>query len=496
MQDDHNDPLAGDGSTDPSALGFDDTASGARYPAGADALPHRVARQAFPLTRVPSAPGLGRRPTEVSAATAAARQLFAQVNPAVPASYGRVLHQPLRPFFPPALLAPTADHVPLGFTLGETVTNGWPLYVQGSALGVGASILAAEYAKQFNYAAHAEGDPRRVAYADILSEMRSVRHVLDALALALEAPLRNVELRFRGTPFLGRRVHATAAQGRVVMIVIDHVHRLEGEGRKAVASILRVFDPRYHVPLHGDPTRPPAPRVAIVLVDHKPPADLFAAHPDALGLLQGRHVVLQPYTTVEQVGQALELADIGVASGSFDPTDDDDRAMAERILELTSGLVIQMDPLLTRLGALARHVGTRPNATLVDAVLPYHQQMLELVERLGEGPNGREYQTRVIRPRRGNRPWLPAGASDAEHDKAAREAAAARRAAADGAVGAQDTQDDRPETEAQRDVGEGAGRDRPGTRPPRVRALRAKRDEHAKTERVARKLNRRGHTNP
>jgi hypothetical protein len=468
----------------------------------ADTLAHRAAAQAFPPTPVQAGSPWERRHTTPDAAAVAARALFAHVNPAVPASYAKVLCPPLHPFFAPAVVNPP-DDVPLGFTLAESVANGWPLFLQGAAIGVGARTLAATYADQFNQAAFAEGDPRRVLYVELLPETRSVRHFMDALAVGMGAPLTTPEIRFRSPNYLALRLLATAAQLCVTTIVVARIQHLAPSARAIIAALLQALNPARHVPLHGDPVRPRLRRTGVILVDHEAPEALFAGHPDAIGLLEGRHAVLRPYTTVAQVGQALELAGVGIAPGGFRLDDAEDCEMAERILELTSGLLTQMNPFLARLGMLARHTRTRPNPVLVDAVIPYHRRMIELVEQLGDTVDNRNYETRIVGRRNSRRPWLAAGASNAEHQKAA-ERAAAERAARESA----DDASPQAEDDAIGGSGRGAGsnatsgqargkprRRRTGKRT-RAEVLAKKRGDAEQTSRIARTTKRRGYTNP
>lgn len=355
----------------------------------------------------------------VAEATAVARQLFGEVHPHGP-SAEKATVTPVRPFFPKSILRPAADRIPLGYTLGETVSNGWPLYLQGAAHGVGASFLALRYAEQFNRSAAAVGDARNAALVRILPKTRTLRHFFDALALGLRAPLTSSELRFRSSAYLAQRVLGAAAQRRTVCLVLDHVHYLEADGREVLAELINVLNPDQH--LHDPETGArPFPRVGLILVSHERHDVLFRDQPNTATSLEGRVAHLPPYTTIEQVGEALELADIGV--GRFDPEDEDDRAMAAKVLESTSGLAELMNPFFARMRMIARRKQVRPNAAVAHAVVPYQRRLVELRERLAdEQPGGREYQVRVITSSRSRRPWLPAGSSDAEHQREAQRA--------------------------------------------------------------------------
>ena len=496
---DHPDPALGAAPNSASDDTFDTPAS------TPDASPRAGPRAGTRLL----GPGLAaggapppRRPTTPDDATAAAaaRALFAQINPAVPASYARALAPPLAPFFAPSLLWPTTSDVPLSFALGEAVVNSSPLYLQGAASGVGSSVLAAEYARQFNAAAHANGDPRRVLYVKLARDTKSFPQFLDALALALRAPLRHAEIRLRSNNYLAARIRAAALQARVVAFVFDHVRHLAPGTRGVIASLLEAFDPLYDVPLDGDPTGPAAPRIGAIIVDHLPPEELFEDHPDAVGHLRGRHCVLQPYTTCRQMAEAMEAADIGLAPNTLDLDDADDRAMVARVLELTSGLAVQLNPFLARLAAIARACRTRPNAALVEAVLPYHREMLELLQRPGTGPGGRDYRTRVIPKRPNGGGWrrvrgdgTPEHAgiedSDAANGRDEEPTASACRDAKPGDV-ASDAEDDGGRAPRSPEKAPARGK------ASRKRVLRDKRRVHDDAERIKTGIKRRGGTNP
>lgn len=496
---------------------------GPAHPVHDRPLSHRAADALF--GRQPDVQPVWPAKTYADADVAAvARDLFGLVDPQG-ATAGRAVLPKVRSFFPPSVLQPTPNDIPLSHTLAETVLNGAPLYLEGAARGTGSSYLAIQYMSQFNRSAAAVGDARRAVGVKLFSKTRTLRHLFDALALALKAPLTASELRFRSTTYLAQRVLATAAQSRVVCLVLDHVHHLDADALDVLGDLIRLLDPEQQVD-DGDGGRRAFARVAVVLVSHKSPEALFLGQPQVADALEGRHAVLRPYTHWEQVGEALERADIGIEQ--FDPTDDDDRAMARLVLTKTSGLPSQMNPFFARLGRIAQRMKVRPNARVAEAVLPYHRQLVELRERLADDlPGGREYSVRVTRRPTNRRPWLTAGSSHDAHEAAARAAAEKaaeqkRRARERGAGGARgrgrqkapapdaggdailaaddllhDTDalmaGDAP-TDAE-DEPRPAGRRRRGKRKTRAETLAEQRKAREQTDALQRRMNRRGTSN-
>lgn len=338
-----------------------------------------------------------------------ASQLFGRADPSTLSGYLRLHHPDLRHVYPPRLMQPNEATPPLPFLLAESVVNGWPLFLQGASLGVGASTLAADFARAFNTRAAAARDPRRVLYVRLLPRCRKPKDLLDAILTALHAPVTHTELRFRSNNSLVLRLFMTAVLARVAVIVVDHVANTTDDVRAFLGELLQVMDPTYHVPL--DPAdRLLASRVGLVLVDDQPPEVLFRQVPQALLGLRGRFGVLEPYTTVEQVGQALRLADVGM--DDWDPADPDDLETAQLILQCTSGLVAQMNPFLSLLDRLSKRARVRPCPETVHAVLPYHREMVRLMSLptiAADGSPGATFSTRAHRTPAARGGWRQVG---------------------------------------------------------------------------------------
>jgi hypothetical protein len=284
---------------------------------------------------------------------------------------------------------------PLDWSLADAVVNGGRLYLQGATLGVGASYLAIDYARAFNQESRRKGLPQRLLYARFAHGTKTIAHVMDTLGAQLKAPLTNAEIRFRSSHQWALRVLGGAALQRAVGIILDHVYLLPANVRAALATLFFLTDPNYSVDVDAEPDASACRRVGIILVDHTLPETLFRTVPEVLLQLQGHHVVLQPYTTVEQVAEAVRQAGIGLSDLSLKNAND--REIATTVLRESDGLPAHMGPLfeLIDLVAYASKV-RRPTPEIVAAALPFHRKMVVMLGRRANVPGGRQYTLRAI----------------------------------------------------------------------------------------------------
>ena len=190
---------------------------------------------------------------------------------------------------------------------------------------------------------------------------------------------------------VGQRIIAQAERLRLSAIVIDHVHAANNTVRSLIRDLMMTSDPAYAVPLDGEDL-PGRRRVGIVLVDHNAPEALFANQTEVLTLLQGAYASLPPYTTVEAVAELMRQADIGLED--LDLRDEEDRLMAERVLETTDGLMSSMAGLLRMVDLLAMASGGyRPELAMVEGALSYHRQMVQLQSSRGADGTASSFHT-------------------------------------------------------------------------------------------------------
>lgn len=313
-----------------------------------------------------------------------AQRLFDGADPTLPGSHLGASTRDI------ARVYPRTVHGPLQKRLASSLLNGERLFLHGTALGVGASIFAVDYVRAYNLTCKDRGRPQRIAHVQLRKGVTTVRQFLEALSHSVQAHPTPSEVRLASPHALGQRILAQAERLRLTAIVIDHVHLASEAIRTAIGDLMMAMDPAYDAPLEID-DRPPRRRIGIVLISHETPEKLFYHEPQVLTLLQGAYEPLRPYTTIEEVTEALQQAGIGLED--MHPDDPQDRLMAERVLEATDGLIVNMAGLLRLVDLLCMaNGGCRPDLGIVEAALPYHRRMIRLLQGK-DGRGGIAYRT-------------------------------------------------------------------------------------------------------
>jgi hypothetical protein len=231
------------------------------------------------------------------------------------------------------------------------VLNRNAAYLHAASEGVGASAFITDYANAFNFRAAKVTDPRRFVVVRFHNECRNVKHFMDLMAKYLKAPLTSTELRFRSADNLASALLGRAQLAGVCCIAFDHLSRVDHAVRRAIADLMILSDPIYDVQLEPEYAAPGF-KMGIVLVDHLPPEEMFAAAPEVLPRLTGNVAVYPTYENVEVVADAVRQARIGLET--FDLGNAEDRLLAEHILEESNGLVVRIASILSVMDYVAR----------------------------------------------------------------------------------------------------------------------------------------------
>lgn len=347
-----------------------------------------------------------RNPASPVAIREIARKLFAQADPTVPASHVEVTTRDIPHVYTREI------HGGAEKRLFHAIMNGERLFLHGMALGVGASTFVADYARAFNFNCKMRGDPRRIAHLSLTHGTTTVRRFLEALCNAVQAPLTPSEARLSSPLALGKRIIAQADRRRVCAFVIDHVHHASDGMRSAIGDLMMATDPRYSVPFEIDEDTPTRGRIAIVLVDHERPENLFARQPEVLTLLQGAYAALRPFSTLDEVAEALRQADVGL--DDLDLADKEDLEITKLVLNASGGLMSSMAGLLRLIDLYATmHGGYRPDLELVNGALGHHRRMVRLLKSR-DGAEGSSYRTVSAAAPRRRRQGFPPQRGEAE----------------------------------------------------------------------------------
>lgn len=344
--------------------------------------------------RIQQAPAHGpvrqHHPLSAVAIKKTAAQLFAECDPTTPHGWKTLVQRELPHIYVPSVL----DESRLQWLFADTVTNGRRMFVHGTAPGVGAKTLAADWARAFNTNAHANGDPRRVAFIMLDGGATTAQRLLDDLSVALQVPLSYTELR-RGTGHIINRILGAAARQNVCAIMIAQPSKAHAAARDMIGALMYKTDPNYHVPLEPHPLYEHARKVGIILIDSVEPEKVFGATSNILLQLGGRVAELRPLRSYAEVGEAMRRADIGLRD--LDLSYNEDLAMVKTVAAVTQGLLAQMHPLFELIDLIATASGgVRPTPELVDAALPLFRKMVDLNPIMTTTPSGRMF---ALRPR-------------------------------------------------------------------------------------------------
>lgn len=264
--------------------------------------------------------------------------------------------------------------------LGFAVDHGSSLYLQGAVVGVGATVLVREFARQYTDSYRVRGLPDRIVTVRLHRETRSARDLLSTFALALKIRFTAWELRMGDKTLIGEALAAEVRRKRIRAVVFDHVS-LAGEGALGlIAEFMLAMNPLYSQSFEAD-SEPSSP-TAVILVDDKVPEVVFGDMPDVLMALGGNHVELSHYRSVENVAEMLRGSGIGLADLNLE--NPADRAMTECVFSATDGLIANMDSLLNVVNLTARQCAERPGLKHVHGALKYYRRMVNLALDVGD----------------------------------------------------------------------------------------------------------------
>lgn len=332
---------------------------------------------------VPAVPRIARLSSQVSPdrIRTTADRIFEHMDPTMPAAHARMLRRELPRMYTPDV------HGRVHRTLFQVMAGGSRLYLHGAAVGVGASILATDTGRSFNARAKDRGLPQRIVYLDVKAGIASEKDLLDALCRSVKAPLTFSERRLRSTNSIAERIVAAIHLLNIRAIILDHVHNASTRARGVVADLLRMTDANYEVSLDVDTDTVPRGRLGIVIVDHQEPELLFRDHVDVLALLQGNYVALNPYTSVEALGDILRQADIGMED--LDLSDSEDAQFTKHLLTTTDGLIVNIAGVLQAVDVvMASNQVRRPDLSLLEMAQRSYRKMTHLI-----AAKGRDEQT-------------------------------------------------------------------------------------------------------
>lgn len=326
-----------------------------------------------PAAAPADAAGASHGPASIRGVSNIAERLFERYDPTVPSSARSALRLEVQHYYAPSVLRP------IDWYVNEVFNHGARLFLQGKCSGVGATTLACDFARAFNYRAGVRGDLRRVLYARFESGTNTIPKFYDTLGLCFRAPLTTTEVRFRSPLYFALRVLTGAAMHGATAIILDHLSETPPKVRAGVAALLQLTDPNFVVSADlGAFVQEVRTRIGVMIVDRVPPQRLFRESPRALLLLENRHQVLRPYQTVEEIGEAMRQAGIGL--DDLELAVATDHEMAEMVLQKTQGLPAQITPLLGLISTVAHANGARrPTPALIAQALPFHRSLVDVI---------------------------------------------------------------------------------------------------------------------
>jgi hypothetical protein len=271
----------------------------------------------------------------------------------------------IRRFYAPGVVGEVANRGPLAWYLDNVACNGGRLFLQGAAIGVGASTLVRDYAASYNLNAQAEGLPE-IGYVDVVEGCKTAKHLIDTIAAEVGLRISPSILRYQSPRSLVSMLVGHMALRGFGTLIIDHVSNAGGEARSMLAGLFRAVNPR----------SPGGSRLGIVLVDHERPTLLFRQHVRVLIDLQGDTITLDRYRKPADMAVAVEQADIGFAG--LDCSNTDTKLAMEVLLEMTHGLPVFMARAFEHLDMLHQRYPTQELVTLVHAIPNFMRQQVKM----------------------------------------------------------------------------------------------------------------------
>lgn len=328
------------------------------------------------------------------AVDALAAKIYAAATPDMPAAYLKQIPQDLTSVYTERV------HGRISRYLFQCFAGGTNVFLQGAAVGVGASTMVTDAARLFNQRCRQHGDDRRVVYVRLNHGIATEKDLLESLCSAVQAPLTLWERRLRSTTSIGLRIMHAAQRLGVTSFIFDHVQNASSRARTIIGDLMLHCDSRYHVPLQVEDEMP-AGRIGVVLVSHWDPEDLFRDSEDALVLLKGRMVELAPYKKGEELAEAIRLAGVGLED--LDLRYPEDLSFTEKLHEVTDGLAVNVFGLLQQVGWLATTAGgIRPDEGILKSAIGLHHKMIQLIH--AKGQSGRAFYRTM--PMQSERPGL------------------------------------------------------------------------------------------
>ncbi|HSU13502.1 hypothetical protein [Longimicrobium sp.] len=320
------------------------------------------------LARAPAPLALQSTPLDIALVRATAADLFQRVDPTSAIGAAALSKRRLPHVYPRSIL----DVMDKRFA--GVVHNRECVYIRGAQRRVGVTFFLTDYARAFNYRAATIRDPRRIAYVQLSSGLRSEAKFLDQLCTSIRTSLKTTELRFRATGTIVRRIIDTLRLYRVSVLILDHVQLLPPAPRAVIADLIQQASAEHATPLELDEYEGLHPRIGVVVAGHGAPERVFNAPGETLGYLLPSELVFPTYGTADDVADALRKSEIGL--GDLDSSHFDDALLAQYVLELTEGRIDLISQLLPIIDLVARLNGAeRPTLAIFAAAASFDQAL-------------------------------------------------------------------------------------------------------------------------
>jgi hypothetical protein len=204
-----------------------------------------------------------------------------------------------RSFYARGVVGKTDTRGPIPWYLNTSLEEGLPLFLRGTAHGVGTTRLVTDFARAQN-AHHRHTTELLVAYTSIAPKTKTVRALVESILAGIEAHLPARVGRGAGAFQLSMLKRVLQHFG-VRCLVIDHVDRLEGPAVGALVDLMEALACSTDVRVDGAAVR----RIGVVLVAKPSPSRLFRGELRLLQRLEGRIIELDRYQQGEDVIEAL-----------------------------------------------------------------------------------------------------------------------------------------------------------------------------------------------